>query len=86
MIDPAELHIARRYQVRTSRFRCPACSDIYYAWAGLKRHMAKLHHACRFCPRAYIRVDQHERRSHTIEWARAAGACLPATSIEEERP
>lgn len=76
MINPDEYVIARRYTVRHgTRFKCPACSQLWYAWEGLKRHMRVMHHPCRFCVRAYVRVDQHERRSHTVEWAKASGGC-----------
>jgi hypothetical protein len=37
--------------------------------------MAILHHRCRFCTKAYINIEHHEKRSHTIEYAIAAGAC-----------
>ena len=74
--DSAEYAVAHRYAIgHGGRFRCPADNVVYVSWEGLKRHMSKMHYPCRFCVRAYIRVDQHERRSHTVEWAKAAGAC-----------
>ena len=67
----------RRYRVGKHRvtYRCPACHQHWYDPRGLKRHMGRLHHFCRFCTKAYINVEHHEKRSHTIEYALAAGAC-----------
>ena len=69
-----------RWRVRAHTFgaasyRCPACLQRWSHWRGLARHMAILHHKCRFCPKAYILVDQHEKRSHTGEYAAAEGLC-----------
>lgn len=68
---------SRKYRVKGwgTGYRCPACLQTWFSLRGLKRHMGILHHRCRFCTKAYILVDQHEKRSHTIEYAIAAGAC-----------
>jgi hypothetical protein len=62
------------YGGRTS-YRCPACLQKWYWFDSLKRHMGILHHKCRFCPKAYIRIERHEKYAHTNEYAVAAGAC-----------
>jgi hypothetical protein len=74
-VTPEEEAAAARRFRHKRRWRCPACLQYWFAVQGLKRHMAILHHRCRFCPKAYILVDQHEKRSHTNEYAIAAGAC-----------
>jgi hypothetical protein len=71
-----EANFDRRYRnPRGSGLRCPACLQTWWHRNGLIRHMGKLHHRCRFCPKAYIMVDHHEKRMHTNEYAIAAGAC-----------
>ena len=69
---------AERYRLRHSSrgaYRCPACLQTWYSPQGLRRHMGLLHHRCRFCPKAYIRIERHEKLAHTAEYAVAAGAC-----------
>lgn len=72
--------VMERYRDRGKRgwrasYKCPACLQTWFHPSGLRRHMAVLHHRCRFCTKAYIRVDRHEKLAHTDEYARANGAC-----------
>ena len=71
-LTPEERAASERYRVssRGLGYRCPACLQIW-----CRRHMAILHHRCRFCTRAYIRVERHERYAHTAEFAIAEGCC-----------
>ena len=80
--EPDDFILMERFRDRshkgwTLRFKCPACLQTWSHPRGLRRHMAVLHHRCRFCVKAYIRIDRHERLAHTDEWARANGACGP---------
>lgn len=76
MTDFAEFDWERYRERRGLGYRCPACLQKWWHPQGLRRHMAVLHHRCRFCTKAYIRVDRHEKLAHTNEYAIEAGACL----------
>lgn len=74
--EAIDWRVAERYRDRRGLgFYCPACRQKWFHPQGLRNHMAKLHHMCRFCPKAYIRVERHEKLAHTADHARAAGAC-----------
>ena len=76
-LTPDEWAASERYRVPNHGlgYRCPACLQTWCEARALRRHMAILHHRCRFCPKAYIRVERHERYAHTAEYAIAEGCC-----------